>query len=160
MNTYEGSLEGGDLSIALVASRFNEALVERLLEGAVQALDRNGVGNENISVTWVPGAFELPIAAKRLAASGEVDAVICIGAIVRGETPHFDFVAGAAATGITEAALSTGVPITFGVLTTDDADQALDRAGGKMGNKGEEAALAALEMANLFGALPKPTGEI
>jgi len=160
VNTYEGSLEGGDLSIALVASRFNEALVERLLEGAVQALDRNGVGNENISVTWVPGAFELPIAAKRLAASGEVDAVICIGAIVRGETPHFDFVAGAAATGITEAALSTGVPITFGVLTTDDADQALDRAGGKMGNKGEEAALAALEMANLFGALPKPTGEI
>jgi 6,7-dimethyl-8-ribityllumazine synthase len=158
--TFEGSFEGAHLRVAIVASRFNEALVERLVDGAVDCLVRHGVPDEYISTTWVPGAFELPMAAKRLAASGEVDAVVCVGAVVRGETPHFDFVAGAAAHGITDAALETGVPITFGVLTTDDADQASDRAGGKMGNKGAEAALAAIEMANLFAALPKPASDL
>lgn len=158
--TFEGSFQGAHLRIAIVASRFNEALVERLVEGAIDCVARHGVPDEYISVTWVPGAFELPMAAKRLAASGEVDAVVCVGAVVRGDTPHFDFVAGAAAHGITDAALETGVPITFGVLTTDDADQAADRAGGKMGNKGAEAALAAIEMANLFAALPKPATEL
>jgi 6,7-dimethyl-8-ribityllumazine synthase len=158
--TFEGSFEGAHLRTAVVASRFNEALVERLVDGAIDCLARHGVPDEYISITWVPGAFELPVAAKRIAASGEVDAVVCVGAVVRGETPHFDFVAGAAAHGITNAALETGIPITFGVLTTDNADQASERAGGKMGNKGAEAALAAIEMANLFAALPKPASEI
>ncbi|MGH2757884.1 MAG: 6,7-dimethyl-8-ribityllumazine synthase [Actinomycetota bacterium] len=158
--TFEGSFEGAHLRVAVVTSRFNEALVERLVDGAIDCLARHGVPDEYISMTWVPGAFELPVAAKRIAASGEVDAVVCVGAVVRGETPHFDFVAGAAAHGITNAALETGVPITFGVLTTDDVDQASERAGGKMGNKGAEAALAAIEMANLFAALPKPASEI
>jgi 6,7-dimethyl-8-ribityllumazine synthase len=109
-----------------------------------------------VSVTWVPGAFELPAAAHRIAASGEVDAIVCVGAVIRGETPHFDYVAGAAATGILQAAITTGVPITFGVLTVDTTEQAEARAGGKLGNKGFEAAMAAIEMANLFAALPKP----
>lgn len=158
--THEGSFEGRHLRVAVVASRFNEAIVERLVEGALDCLSRHGVPDEFVSTTWVPGAFELPTAAKRLAASGNVDAVVCLGAVIRGDTAHFDFVAGEAARGITQAALETGVPITFGVLTTDTVEQASDRAGGKMGNKGFEAALAAIEMANLFESLPKPSTEI
>lgn len=158
--TFEGSFEGAHLRVAVVASRFNEAIVERLVDGAVDCLARHGVPDEYISITWVPGAFELPVAARRLAASGEVDAVVCVGAVIRGETPHFEYVAGAAAHGITDAALETGVPISFGVLTADDDAQASDRAGGKMGNKGTEAALAAIEMANLFATLPKPASEL
>ena len=158
--TYEGSFEGRHLRVAVVASRFNESIVERLVEGALDCLVRHGVPDGYVSTTWVPGAFELPMAAKRLAASGNVDAVVCLGAVIRGDTAHFDFVAGEAARGITQAALETGVPITFGVLTTDTVEQASDRAGGKMGNKGFEAALAAIEMANLFESLPKPSTEI
>ena len=154
--TYEGSFEGRHLRIAVVASRFNETISRRLAEGAVDCLRRHGVPEEYLSVTWVPGAFELPAAAKRLASSGEVDAIVCVGAVIRGDTAHFDFVAGHAMNGIGAASLETGIPITAGVLTTEDVQQAEDRAGGKMGNKGFEAALAAIEMANLFTSLPKP----
>ncbi len=156
----DGSFAGEHLKVAIVASRFNEAIVERLVDGALDCLTRHDVPDEFVTVTWVPGAFELPQAANRLARSGEFDAIVCVGAVIRGDTPHFDYVAGEAARGVGEVALATGVPVTFGVLTTDSVDQADDRAGGKMGNKGFEAALAALEMANLFAALPKPQAEI
>ena len=158
--TYEGSFEAKHLRVAIVASRFNEAIVERLVEGAVECLAQHGVPDEYVSIVWVPGAFELPVTAKRVASSGEVDAVVCVGAVIRGDTPHFDYVAGEAARGITDASLETGIPITLGVLTTDTTEQAEERAGGSVGNKGFESALAAIEMANLFAALPKPQAEI
>ena len=154
--TIEGSYEGRHLRVAVVASRFNETISKQLLDGAVDCLKRHGVPEEFITVAWVPGAFELPSAAKRIASSGEVDAIVCVGAVIRGDTAHFDFVAGHAMNGIGTVALETGVPVSAGVLTTENVSQAADRAGGKMGNKGFEAALAALEMANLFAALPKP----
>jgi 6,7-dimethyl-8-ribityllumazine synthase len=153
---FEGSLDGNGLRVAIVASRFNETIVRRLLEGALDSLRRHGVGDDDVSVTWVPGAFEIPAVAKRLAASGDVDAVVCLGAVIRGETPHFDFVAGGAARGIADASLEAGVPVCFGVLTAETTEQAAERAGGKMGNRGFEAALAAIEMANLLASLPKP----
>lgn len=153
---FEGSFDARDLRVAVVVSRFNETIGRRLLDGATDCLRRHGIPEDGISTTWVPGAFELPIAAKRLAAAGDVDAVICLGTVIRGETPHFDYVAGTAASGILQAGLETGVPISFGVLTADTTEQAEARAGGKMGNKGFEAALAAIEMANLFASLPKP----
>ncbi|MFN2389786.1 MAG: 6,7-dimethyl-8-ribityllumazine synthase [Actinomycetota bacterium] len=152
----EGRLAGRHLRVAVVASRFNETISKRLVDGALDCLLRHEVADDDISVTWVPGAFELPLAAARHAASGEVDAVVCLGAVIRGETPHFDHVAGQAAQGILRASLDTGIPIAFGVLTTEDAAQAADRAGGKLGNKGFEAAQVAIEMANLLSALPKP----
>jgi 6,7-dimethyl-8-ribityllumazine synthase len=157
---YEGSFDGRHLRIAVVVSRFNETIGKRLLEGALDCLRRHGVREDEISVAWVPGAYELPLAARRFAASGEVDAVVCVGAVIRGETPHFDFVAQGAARGISDVARDTGVPVTFGVLTTDDSAQAAERAGGKMGNKGFDAALAALEMANLVSELPKPQPDL
>lgn len=160
MRTIEGNFAGEHLRVAVVASRFNEAVVERLVDGATDCLARHGVPDEFVTVAWVPGAFELPQTAARFARSGEVDAIVCVGAVIRGETPHFDYVAGVAARGLNQIALDAGIPVTFGVLTTDTVEQANDRAGGKMGNKGFEAALAALEMANLFGALPKPATEI
>jgi 6,7-dimethyl-8-ribityllumazine synthase len=160
VRTYEGSFDGRNLRVAVIASRFNETIATRLLDGAVDCLRRHGVGEDDISVVWVPGAFELPSVAKRLAASKEVDAIVCVGAVIRGETPHFDYVAGRAAQGIGAAADATGIPITFGVLTTETTEQAEQRAGGKMGNKGFEAALAAIEMASLWAALPKPESEI
>ena len=154
--TIEGDYEGRHLRIGVAASRFNETITKQLVDGALDCLRRHGVPNEFVTVAWVPGAFELPAVAKRLASSGEVDAVVCVGAVIRGETAHFDFVAGHAMNGIGRVALETGVPVTAGVLTTETVEQAADRAGGKMGNKGFEAASAALEMANLFAALPKP----
>ena len=158
--TIEGSYDGRHLRIAVVASRFNETITRQLVDGALDCLKRHGVPDEYVTVAWVPGAFELPAAAKRLASSGEVDAVVCVGAVIRGDTAHFDFVAGHAMNGIGRVSLETGVPVAAGVLTTDTVEQAADRAGGKMGNKGFEAAMAALEMANLFAALPKPQTEI
>lgn len=158
--TYEGSFDARDLRIGIVVGRFNETIGKRLLEGAEDCLKRHGIREEDISVVWVPGAFEVPLAAQRLSASGEVDAVITLGAVIRGETPHFDYVAGHAANGVGRASLETGIPITFGVLTTEDSDQARERSGGKAGNKGFEAALAALEMASLMSSLPKPQTEI
>lgn len=155
---YEGSYDARGLRVAVVVSRFNETVARRLLEGALDCLRRHSVSDDDVCVTWVPGAFELPLAAKRLAASGEHDAVVTLGAVIRGETPHFDYVAGHAAAGVGRASLDTGVPITFGVLTTDTTEQAEARAGGKLGNKGFEAAMAALEMASLMSVLPKPRG--
>lgn len=160
MRNYEGSYDGRHLRVAVVASRFNETIGRRLLDGALDCLRRHGVREDEISVAWVPGAYELPLAARRFAASGEIDAVVCVGAVIRGETPHFDFVAQSAARGISDVVGDTGVPVTFGVLTTDDSAQAAERAGGKMGNKGFEAALAALEMANLVAELPKPQSDL
>lgn len=156
MQTFEGSLDGKQLKIAVVASRFNETICKRLVEGALQALARHGVADDDVSLTWVPGAFEIPAVAQRIALSGEVDAVVTLGVVIRGETAHFDYVAGPAASGVSRAALSTGVPIAFGVLTTETTEQASERAGGKLGNKGYDAAVTAVEMATLFAALPKP----
>jgi 6,7-dimethyl-8-ribityllumazine synthase len=156
MRSFEGALDARHLRVCVVASRFNERISRRLLEGALDCLRRHGASEEDLSVAWVPGAFELGAAARRIASSGEVDAVVCVGAVIRGETPHFDFVAGQAAAGVAAAAAATGVPVTFGVLTTETSAQAEERAGGKLGNKGFEAAQAAVEMASLFAALPKP----
>jgi 6,7-dimethyl-8-ribityllumazine synthase len=165
MPTYEGRLDATGLRVALVASRFNEAITRNLLDGARSALRRHGLDDAAITVAWVPGAFELGLAARRLAASGEFDAVVCLGAVIRGATAHFEHVAGQAAAGVARAALDTGVPVIFGVLTTDTMEQAIDRAGGKSGNKGFDAAVSAIEMADLLRQLPKadpahpPTGE-
>jgi 6,7-dimethyl-8-ribityllumazine synthase len=156
MQTFESSLDGKRLRIAVVASRFNETICKRLVEGALQALARHGVADDDVSLTWVPGAFEIPAVAQRIASSGEVDAVVAIGVVIRGDTAHFDYVAGPAATGVSQAALATGVPVAFGVLTTGTTEQASERAGGKLGNKGYDAAVTAIEMATLFAALPKP----
>jgi len=134
---------------AIVAARFNELVVERLIAGALDGLRRHGVADANISITRTPGAFELPLVCQRLAGSGKVDAVIALGCVVRGATPHFEYVAGAAATGCGEVALRSGIPVVFGVLTTETMEQALDRAGGKSGNKGLDAALSAIELFNL-----------
>jgi 6,7-dimethyl-8-ribityllumazine synthase len=149
----EGSLEGAGLNIAILLSRFNEPIVSRLLEGALEALARRGVRPRDVVVVKVPGAFELPAVARRLAGSGRHDAVVCLGAVVRGETPHFDYVAGEASRGIARTSYETGVPVLFGVLTTDTVDQAIDRSGGAHGNKGAEAAEGAIEMARLMRAL-------
>lgn len=156
MRTYEGALEGRGLRVAIVASRFNETIVKSLVDGAVDCLRRHGVSDEDVSLAWVPGAFEIPVVARRFASSGDVHAVVCLGVVIKGETAHFEFVAAGAAQGISATAQDTGVPVAFGVLTTETADQAADRAGGKMGNKGFEAALAAIEMASLLQSLPKP----
>jgi 6,7-dimethyl-8-ribityllumazine synthase len=155
---YEGKLDAAGMRLAVVAGRFNDTVTKLLLEGALNALGEHGLNPGDVRVAWVPGAFEIPLVAKRLASSGEVDAVICVGAVIRGGTPHFDFVAGECAAGVTRAALDTGVPVSFGVLTTDDLDQALARAGGSEGNKGHEAALTAIEMVDLLRQLPKAEG--
>src|SRR6266545_1372485 len=135
---YQGTLDATSMRLAIVAARFNGDVTKLLLDGAVDALRGFGLDADSVRVAWVPGAFEIPLVAKRLAASGEVDAVVCVGAVIRGGTPHFDYVAGECAAGVTRAALDTGVPVTFGVLTTDDLDQAMERAGGREGNKGRE----------------------
>lgn len=145
----QGALRAEGLSIALVVSRFNDFVTNRLLAGALDALERLGADEKNIAVYKVPGSMELPLVAKRLAATRKWDAIICLGTIIRGETPHFDLVASEVAKGIALAALETGVPIIFGVITADTLEQAINRAGAKSGNKGFEAAMAAVEMANL-----------
>ena len=150
-----GSVDGKGMRIAIVVSRFNQHITGELLAGARRALLDAGVAEEDVTVAWVPGAFELPLVAKHLASSGWCDSVVCLGAVIRGDTPHFDFVAGEAARGLQEAALATGIPIVFGVLTTDTLQQALDRIGGSEGHKGEEAANTALEMIELLRRLAK-----
>ena len=144
-----GTLDGAALRVAIVVSRFNELITEKLRDGAVSTALECGVPDESIDIVWVPGAFELPMAARWLAESGEYDAIACVGAVIRGETPHFDFVAGEAARGIAEVAREWGLPVTFGVITSDNLSQAQARAGGTVGNKGREAMLAAIEMATL-----------
>jgi 6,7-dimethyl-8-ribityllumazine synthase len=151
---YEGQLVGTGLRFGLVVSRFNEFISRKLLEGARDALGRHGVAEEDIAVAWVPGAFEIPLVARRIAESGQYDAVICLGAVIRGSTPHFDYIAAEVAKGIAQVGLQTGVPVLFGVLTTDTIEQAIERAGAKAGNKGFDAALGAIEMADLLRKLP------
>jgi 6,7-dimethyl-8-ribityllumazine synthase len=153
--TYAGRLDGAGMRIALVCGRFNDLITDRLLAGATDALLRHGVDEGSITVVWAPGAFELPVVAKQLAASGECDAVVCLGAVIRGATGHYDQVANNAAAGIARASLETGVPIVFGVLTTETIEQAVERAGTKAGNKGVEAAMTAIEMVDLLRQLPK-----
>lgn len=151
--TFQGELRGAGLHVALVVSRFNEPVTTRLLAGARSALERHGVREEDIDVAWVPGAFELPLAARRLAESRRYDAVACLGAIIRGETPHFDYIAAETARGIGQVAQDTGVPTVFGVLTPNTLEQAMERAGGKVGDKGYDAAVTAIEMATLMQRL-------
>jgi 6,7-dimethyl-8-ribityllumazine synthase len=156
VKTYQGNLTApAGAHFAIVASRFNDFIVERLVSGALDTLRRHGVADSQLSVTYAPGAFELPLVCQRLAASGKVQAVIALGCVIRGATAHFDFVAGEAASGCGRAATTTGVPVIFGVLTTDTIEQAIERAGTKAGNKGHDCALAALEMVNLGAALEK-----
>ena len=155
MTTYSGSLRGDGLRVAVVCARFNDFITERLLAGARDGLVRHGVDAASITEVWVPGAFEVPLAAHRLASSGEFDAVITLGAVIRGATGHYEQVAGQCAAGVQRAQLDTGVPVVFGVLTTETVDQAIERAGTKMGNKGYESAEAAIEMADLLRQLPK-----
>jgi len=151
--TVEGTLSATGRSFAIVASRFNDTIVARLVEGALSALRRMGADPDRVTIAWVPGAFELPLAAHRLAATKTYDAVITLGCVIRGATPHFDYVAAQAASGIQRAALDTGVPVIFGVLTTDTIEQAIERSGTKAGNKGADAAAAAVEMASLMEQL-------
>ncbi len=150
---HEGMLEAGGRRFAIVVSRFNELITSKLLDGALDCLKRHGCPDENIEVAWVPGAFELPLVAQKLARAGRFDVVICLGAIIRSDTPHFDFVAGEAAKGIGQVGLATGVPITFGVITADNMEQAIARAGVQAGNRGWDAALNAIEMAGLMDDL-------
>lgn len=150
---YQGGLSGQGLKIGLVVSRFNSFITARLLEGAKEALARHGVDDGDVDVAHVPGSFELPLVAKKMAQRGLYDAVICLGAVIKGETPHFEYVASAASQGIVQAELDTGVPIIFGVITADTLEQAIERAGAKAGNKGYEAAVSAIDMANLAKAL-------
>jgi 6,7-dimethyl-8-ribityllumazine synthase len=152
---YEGDFAPPPGRFALVAARFNAAIVDSLVRGALEGLTRHGVADKAIDLVHVPGSFELPLVAQRLAASGKYAAVICLGAVIRGDTDHYDYVAGEAAGGIARAALATGVPVLFGVLTCDTLEQALNRAGAKAGNKGFDAALTAIEMVNLLHKLPK-----
>ncbi|KQL46126.1 6,7-dimethyl-8-ribityllumazine synthase [Brevibacillus choshinensis] len=149
MKTFEGHLVGTGLRVGIVAGRFNELIVSKLVGGALDALKRHGVEEENVDVAWVPGAFEIPLIAKKMAESGRYDAVVTLGAVIRGATPHFDYVCSETAKGVASLSLTTGIPVIFGVLTTDSIEQAIERAGTKAGNKGWEAAAAAIEMANL-----------
>jgi 6,7-dimethyl-8-ribityllumazine synthase len=153
MEVKTGKLRAEGRAFALVVARFNDFVTTKLLEGAVDTLARLGAAEADITVAWVPGALEIPVAAAAMAKSGSYAAVICLGTVIRGETPHFDFVAGQCAAGISAVARETGVPVIMGVLTTATMEQAIDRAGGKMGNKGADAAAAAVEMADLLGQL-------
>ncbi len=157
MNVYEGRLAAGSTRIAVVVARFNELVTERLLEGAVAAWKRHGGADDAIDVVRVPGAFELGLAARHLAATGRYAAVICLGCVIRGATDHYDYVCAQAASGVQQASLQTGIPVLFGVLTTENLDQALDRAGGKSGNKGYEAVVGALEMIDVLAQIAAPT---
>lgn len=156
---FEGELSGRGLRFAIVVARFNELITGQLASGARDGLRRHGVADDAIDVAYVPGALEIPIAAQRLAASGRYDAVICLGAVIRGATAHFDYVARGVAQGVSRVSLETGVPAIFGVLTTDTIEQALERAGTKQGNKGWDAALAAIETANLLRAIEAEPGK-
>jgi len=153
IKTYEGKLIAKDYKFALIVSRFNDFIVRKLLEGALDALQRHGAEDKNIAIIKVPGAFEIPLIAKKLAKSGTYDAVICLGAVIRGSTPHFEYVAAEVSKGIAMVNLETEVPVTFGVLTTDNIEQAIERAGSKAGNKGWDAAMSAIEMVNLIAEM-------
>ena len=153
MKILEGQLNSEGKKIAIVASRFNEFITSKLISGAVDMLKRHGTKEEDITLAWVPGAFEIPQVAKKIANSKEYDAIICLGCVIRGATPHFDYVSAEVSKGIATVALSSDIPISFGVLTTENIEQAIERAGTKSGNKGSDAALTAIEMMNLFSKL-------
>jgi len=153
-NVYQGRLVAGKHRFGVVVSRFNEFISSKLLAGCLDALERHGADPEAVDVVWTPGSLEVPIVAKRLAGSGRYGAVICLGAVIRGQTPHFDYVAAEVAKGVARVALESGVPVVFGVITADTLEQAIERAGTKAGNKGADAAAGAIEMANLLDALP------
>lgn len=146
---FEGHLVGSGLKVGIVAGRFNDFISDKLVSGAQDAFKRHGVSEEDVDIAWVPGAFEIPLIAKKMADSGNYDAIITLGAVIRGSTPHFDYVCNEAAKGVAQASLTSGVPVIFGVLTVDSIEQAIERAGTKAGNKGWEAAVSAIEMANL-----------
>jgi len=150
---YQGALIGTGMKIGIVISRFNEFITSKLLGGALDTLERHGVNLDDVEVAWVPGSFEIPIAADKMASSGKYDAIICLGALIRGATPHFDYIAAEASKGIAQVGMKTGVPTIFGVVTTESIEQAIERAGTKAGNKGSDAAMSAIEMANLFKQL-------
>lgn len=147
---FEGKLDGKGLKISIVVSRFNSFITEKLLDGAIDSLTRHNVEQENVEVFWVPGAYEIPAMAKKISSLKKSDAIICLGCVIRGETPHFDYIAAEVSKGVAQVSLESGVPVIFGVLTTDTIEQAIERAGTKAGNKGFDAALSAIEMANLF----------
>lgn len=149
----EGKLDAKGLRIGLLVSRFNSFISDRLVEGAIDALLRHNAEKEDINIVRVPGAYEIPPAAKQMAASGHYDAIVCLGAVIRGATPHFDYVSAEVSKGVASVSLDSGIPVAFGVLTTDTIEQAIERAGSKAGNKGFDAAMAAVEMANLYKAL-------
>lgn len=150
MKTFEGKIIGRDLKIAIVVARFNEFITSKLLGGALDVLKRHEVADENIYVAWVPGCFEIPIVAKKFAESKNFDAVICLGAVIRGATTHYDYVCNEVSKGIAQVGLQTGIPTIFGIVTTENIQQAIERAGTKAGNKGSDAAVSAIEMANLL----------
>lgn len=153
MKRYEGKLDAGGVRIGIVVSRFNNFLTDKLLEGAIDCIIRHGGDDENIAVAYVPGSFEIPYAAAKMARSGKYDAVVCLGALVRGDTPHFDFIAAEATKGVAKIALDTDLPVVYGIITTDTLEQAIERSGTKAGNKGWQAAEAAIEMISLYRAL-------
>ena len=150
MKTYEGQLVAGNEKFCIIISRFNDFIGSKLLSGAIDELKRHGVSEENIDIVKVPGAFEIPVAAQKFAKSGKYDALITLGAVIKGSTPHFDYVSAEVSKGVAQVSLQTGIPVIFGVLTTDNLEQAIERAGTKAGNKGSDAAKAAIEMANLM----------
>lgn len=150
MHILEGNLTAKNMKVAIVVARFNEFITSKLLSGCVDCLLRHEAADEDLTVAWVPGAFEIPMAAKKLAESGKYDAVICLGAVIRGATPHFDYVCAEASKGIAQVSMQTGVPVAFGVLTTENIQQAVERAGTKAGNKGVDCAMTAMEMVNLL----------
>ena len=150
VKNIEGDLNGSGIKVGIVVGRFNEFISSKLIDGALDGLTRHGVDEEDINVAWVPGSYEIPLTAKKMAESDEYDGIICLGAIIRGDTPHFEYVASEAAKGIAKAGLDSEIPVIFGVLTTDNIEQAIERAGTKAGNKGYEAAEGVIEMVNLF----------
>lgn len=153
MKTFEGNYCGQGLKIGLIGSRFNEFIVSKLIGGAEDCLVRHGVNSDDISLAWVPGAFEIPVIAKKMAESGKYDAIICLGTVIRGATSHYDYVCAEVSKGVAQVSMQTGVPVLFGILTTDTIEQAIERAGTKAGNKGYDCAMSALEMINLIKGL-------
>ena len=155
MNLFEGDVVGGDIKIGIVAARFNEFIVSKLVGGALDGLKRHNVPEENVDLAWVPGAFEIPLIASKMAKSGKYDAVICLGAVIRGSTTHYDYVCSEVSKGIANVSLNSDIPVMFGVLTTENIEQAIERAGSKAGNKGYDCALGAIEMVNLIRQIAK-----
>lgn len=160
MKTLEGKLVSGKIKVGIVAARFNEFITSKLLSGAIDGLVRHDVGEDDIEVAWVPGAFEIPLIASKMANSGKYDAVICLGAVIRGSTSHYDYVCNEVSKGIASVSLSSGIPVMFGVLTTENIEQAIERAGSKAGNKGYDCALGAIEMVNLIREIDAPAATL